>query len=271
MLRPQETPQTPTHLEEEVKACWRYPALSLLSTTSPSPFLQRDKETVTDSNNQDALKLFKEVFRLSPYPSFLWMIWSCFTQDQVRNGSNVTSGNSLGIYNNNKPVKEERQLWRILRFSRAFSFNFHFCSTLLDKLITYYTPVSLVVACLGVLQHSLKIFPASSGSDDSAAPSVCTSFAFAACSKPSCVTLQNLMESTFDPLDSLEGNHNWLKFNNLHKELGSHVQAVFLTAQSVLYESGAQGTMNKDYRLARKGASTGFGHGRRHSCLGYVQ
>lgn len=28
--------------------------------------------------------------------------------------------------------------------------------------------------------------------------------------------------------------------------------------------------MNKDYRLARKGAPTGFGHGRRHSCLGYV-
>ncbi len=28
--------------------------------------------------------------------------------------------------------------------------------------------------------------------------------------------------------------------------------------------------MNKDLRLARKGAPTGFGHGRRHSCLGYV-
>lgn len=32
----------------------------------------------------------------------------------------------------------------------------------------------------------------------------------------------------------------------------------------------AQGTMNKDLRLARKGPPTGFGHGRRHSCLGYV-
>lgn len=28
--------------------------------------------------------------------------------------------------------------------------------------------------------------------------------------------------------------------------------------------------MNKDLRLGRKGAPTGFGHGRRHSCLGYV-
>lgn len=39
---------------------------------------------------------------------------------------------------------------------------------------------------------------------------------------------------------------------------------------SVLRESGAQRTMNKDLRMARKGLPMGFRHGRRHSCLGYV-
>lgn len=32
----------------------------------------------------------------------------------------------------------------------------------------------------------------------------------------------------------------------------------------------AKGTMNKDPRFAKKGQPPGFGHGRRHSCLGYV-
>lgn len=32
----------------------------------------------------------------------------------------------------------------------------------------------------------------------------------------------------------------------------------------------AQGTMNKDLRFGKKGQPPGFGHGRRHSCLGYV-
>nr|XP_020467714.1 cAMP-specific 3',5'-cyclic phosphodiesterase 4C isoform X4 [Monopterus albus] len=33
--------------------------------------------------------------------------------------------------------------------------------------------------------------------------------------------------------------------------------------------SVARGTMSKDFRLSRKGEQTGFGHGRRHSCLGF--
>lgn len=61
-----------------------------------------------------------------------------------------------------------------------------------------------------------------------------------------------------------------MKFENLIKRLDSDVQVIFFTTQSFSCESGAQGTMNKDLRLARKGPPTGFGHGRRHSCLGYV-
>lgn len=49
----------------------------------------------------------------------------------------------------------------------------------------------------------------------------------------------------------------------------SDVQLVLLTAEW-LFESGALRKMNKDPRLARKGASINFGPGRRHSCLGYV-
>lgn len=49
----------------------------------------------------------------------------------------------------------------------------------------------------------------------------------------------------------------------------SDVQLVLLTPEW-LFESGAQRKMNKDPRLARKGASANFGPGRRHSCLGYV-
>lgn len=72
------------------------------------------------------------------------------------------------------------------------------------------------------------------------------------------------------PGGSWEKNNRVVKFKNFHKRLGSDVQVIFFTAQGVSYESGAHRTMNKDLRFARKGAPTGFGHGRRHSCLGYV-
>lgn len=54
------------------------------------------------------------------------------------------------------------------------------------------------------------------------------------------------------------------------RRLRSNVQVIFFAVQSALCVSGAQGTMSKDFRLARKGVHTAFPHGRRHSCLGYV-
>lgn len=38
----------------------------------------------------------------------------------------------------------------------------------------------------------------------------------------------------------------------------------------LIHTDKATGIMNKDLRFAKKGQPPGFGHGRRHSCLGYV-
>lgn len=125
----------------------------------------------------------------------------------------------------------------------------------------------------GTLQHSSTVLPASWGTEDL----LCIwFFPFCICLSPGtfvCFGLSHQKKhknkrhgANPEPPGGLQERRNWT-VKNCYKRLRSDVQFIFITAQSVSYESG---TMNKDLRLARKGALTGFGHGRRHSCLGYV-
>lgn len=134
---------------------------------------------------------------------------------------------------------------------------------LLERLSEFHTSVNLVEACLGpqwknsetsILRHRRLI---------RSVLCLTSSVLFLSLTWNLLVfwfiAVQNLMVSIPNhPVVHGRNIADWVvKFKNLHQRLDS-------------YESGAQVTMNKDLRFARKGVPTGFGHGRRHSCLGYV-
>lgn len=201
----------------------------------------------------------------------------------MRNVVNVMSGISLGFYNNNKPVRKERQLWRILQCSCCNSSFFLRLPSRETTWILHYSqpcwglPGTSVKQLFNIPQWFL-LHPEALRINQICPPPDCISFVFVAHLESSCVLAYRSTKphgaNPGPPGGSWEKNNRLIerviKFKNLLKRLGSDVQVIFFTAQSVSYESRAQRKMNKDLRLARKGAPTGFGHGRRHSCLGYV-
>lgn len=278
------TPQAPTLLEEEVNARWHCPALSLLWNSSAllsSSFLLTG--WVTDSEGRAANK------------SCCWRLWhivfppvlssldipvdrlELFHFTSIQECGQGQLREQFGyLQQQQTSEKEEITAENCLIQQRL---QLPVCSSLVEE-TNWVSLSSLPCSGLsGTSDEGLRNIPPQFfcilRHRDLARSSACISFLFAP--RPdlrmsSFSTIQNLMEFMQTRQALYRGKSiGWLAtFVSLSKKFGTDGFGFCFTAHRVSHVWATQGTMSKDSRLARKGAPSGFGHCRRHSCLGYV-